>query len=256
MSRRLLVDVKSISLFLATLAITAHTLVRSQAPSAEDFKKQFSGCTWDSPEFDRCVKEAINSCRPFFKTGVPAFNITPFDPWFAKEVVQTRGSASLSYTLKLRNVYERGWSDSIVTKFKSNPKKNFVQYTQYFPEKALDGDYEFEGSLMVSNMANAGKWNLTLYDYIQTTTLAKPPKSDRIKVRIEVQQIGNMNLHIGNLLRGRTVMENMLDRVINTAWRPGFAVVRPLINDIVSTAFTKIFNDVFNDLDVNQIIPA
>lgn len=48
--------------------------------------------------------------------------------------------------------------------------------------------------------------------------------------------------------------ENMMDRLINTAWRPGFAVIRPLINDIVSTAFTKIFNDVFNDLDVNQII--
>uniref|UniRef100_A0A0A9YC50 Urokinase-type plasminogen activator n=1 Tax=Lygus hesperus TaxID=30085 RepID=A0A0A9YC50_LYGHE len=137
MNRRL-PYMKASSLIFATLSITTFTLVRSQAPTAEDFKKHFSGCKWDSPGFDKCVKEAINSCRPFFKTGVPAFNITPFDPWFANEVVQTRGGSSLSYTLKLKNVYERGWSDSIVTKFKSNPKKKFVQYTQYFPEKALD----------------------------------------------------------------------------------------------------------------------
>lgn len=47
----------------------------------------------------------------------------------------------------------------------------------------------------------------------------------------------------------------MLDRMINASWRPGFAVIRPLINDIVSTAFTEIFNKNFKDLDVNNIIP-
>ncbi|BES97639.1 Haemolymph juvenile hormone Hypothetical protein protein (JHBP) [Nesidiocoris tenuis] len=230
-------------------------IATAQAPTASEFKRSFSNCKWNSPSFDDCVKNGVNSLRPFFKTGIPAFNITPFDPFFAREVVQTRGGDSLSYTLKLKNVYERGWTDSIITKFRSNPSKRFVQYTQYFPEKALDGEYQFEGKAGVSTMANAGRWNLTLYNYIQTTTMSKPPKADRIKVRIEIQQIGNMDLHIGNLLRGRTLMENMLDRMINTAWRPGFAVIRPLINDIVSTAFTGIFNDVFNEFDVHEIIP-
>lgn len=55
--------------------------------------------------------------------------------------------------------------------FRSNRNKRFIQYTQYFPEKALDGEYEFEGSLMASNMANGGKWNLTLCKEIYNYTV-------------------------------------------------------------------------------------
>lgn len=214
----------------------------------------FSGCKWDSSEFDKCVKEGLNSARTYFKKGLPELNIPPFDPFYAKEVVQNRGGSNFNYRLVLKNVYERGWTDSMVTKFKSNRKKRWLQYTQYFPEKSLDGEYEFKGKVMSTNVDNKGTWNMTLYDYIQTTTLSKPLNSDNIKVRIEVQSIGNMDLHVGNLLRGRRIMEGLLDRVINVSWRPGFTVVRPLINDIVSTAFTDIFNTAFKDLDVNTII--
>lgn len=40
----------------------------------------------------------------------------------------------------------------------------------------------------------------------QTTTLVKPRNSKSIKVNVDVQEIGDMKLHISNLLRGRTVM--------------------------------------------------
>lgn len=51
-------------------------------------------------------------------------------------------------------------------------------------------------------------------DYVQTTTLTRPNNSKDIKVRIEVQQIGNMDLHISNLLRGRTVMGKCIKMVV------------------------------------------
>ncbi len=40
----------------------------------------------------------------------------------------------------------------------------------------------------------------------QTTTLSKPRNSKSIKVNVDVQEIGDMKLHISNLLRGRTRM--------------------------------------------------
>lgn len=45
-----------------------------------------------------------------------------------------------------------------------------------------------------------------------------------------------------------------MDRVINATWRPGFAVIKPLINDIVSTAFTEIFNKAFNGLSILHLV--
>jgi len=49
--------------------------------------------------------------------------------------------------------------------------------------------------------------------------------------------------------------ENVLDRVINASWRVGLPVVKPLINDLVASAFTKIWNDIFNDFDFSYLLP-
>lgn len=54
----------------------------------------------------------------FLYTGVSELEIPPFDPFFAKEVVQKRGFPGLNYRLILRNVHERGWTQSEVTKFR------------------------------------------------------------------------------------------------------------------------------------------
>uniref|UniRef100_A0A1B6EBN2 Uncharacterized protein n=1 Tax=Clastoptera arizonana TaxID=38151 RepID=A0A1B6EBN2_9HEMI len=205
------------------------------------------------PDFDNCLKDALNAVRPFFKTGVPDLEIPPFDPFFAKEIVQKRGFPGLNYRLILRNVHERGWTQSEVTKFRSTP--NFIQYTQFFPEKYLEGEYEFGSQVVLSPHSNRGVWNMTLYNLIQTTTMTRPKNSNKIKVQVDVQEIGNMDLHISNLLRGRAVMENILDRIINATWQPGFVFVRPLINELVSTAFTEIFNTAFQDLDINKVLP-
>ena len=41
----------------------------------------------------------------------------------------------------------------------------------------------------------------------------------------------------------------------SAAWRPGFLVVRPFVNELVSTAFTEIYNRVFNDYNFDDILP-
>lgn len=62
-------------------------------------------------------------CWQFYKIspnlkGIPELGVAPFDPHFAKEVKQTRSIIGMGYTLTLKNVYERGWTASTVTKYK------------------------------------------------------------------------------------------------------------------------------------------
>lgn len=51
---------------------------------------------------------------------------------------------------------------------------------------------------------------LCLVDYIQTMTISKPKNSNQIKVSVQLEEIGNMSLHISNLLRGRVVVGKFL----------------------------------------------
>ncbi|XP_014210393.1 uncharacterized protein LOC106640772 [Copidosoma floridanum] len=213
----------------------------------------FKDCKLGAPNFDACIREALNSIRPYFKTGLQKYNVEPFDPFFAKEVTVKRGLPNLGFTICLRNVTESGWTASKVTKFVSDLKNYKVVYTQSFPDKFLSGDYEVTGAVLGSKMKNKGKFTLALYDLVQTTTITKEPGA-KVKVRVEVETIRDLKLHISNLLAGREFLERILDRIINGAWQPGFTVTRPIINDLVSVAFTDIFGRAFQNFPFERVI--
>lgn len=105
-----------------------------------------------------------------------------------------------------------------------------------------------------------------------------------LKVRVEIDKLGDLKLKISDLFGGRKIIgtatevlyiyfeafllnmpieffvsiflftENTADFLINNMWRPGFPFVRPLINDLVSTAFTDIFNDSFRHFPIDDYI--
>ncbi|XP_041973944.1 uncharacterized protein LOC121729487 [Aricia agestis] len=212
----------------------------------------FAKCKKSSPEFDGCVKRALNKVRHYFKKGIPEYGIAPFDPHYAKEVRQQRSIFGMGYTLTLLDTYERGWSNSTVTKYKTDWANERIIYSQYFPEKWLEGDYEFKGDALFLGVARSGHWNLTLRDYSQTTRIKR--NGAGLDVHVEIDHIGDMEIHVGNLLRGRSVMERVLDGIINSTWKPGFAVIRPLINDLVSTAFTDIMTNSFKSFPLDNFI--
>ncbi|KAL0803405.1 hypothetical protein ABMA28_017358 [Loxostege sticticalis] len=220
---------------------------------AAAIQRIFSPCKKKAPEFDLCIKRAFNKLRPYFKVGIPELGVAPFDPHFARQVKQTRALAGLGFTLTLRDVSERGWTTSTVTKYKTDWDNERIIYSQYFPEKWLNGNYEFKGDAFGLGMMRTGTWNLTLRDYSQTTRIKR--SGTGVDVHVEVDHIGDMEIHVSNLIRGNDgIFERMLDRVINATWKPGFAVIRPLINDLVSTAFTEIFSNSFRNFPLDQFI--
>uniref|UniRef100_A0A0K8TUQ1 Takeout Protein n=1 Tax=Epiphyas postvittana TaxID=65032 RepID=A0A0K8TUQ1_EPIPO len=216
--------------------------------------KILSQCKKKSPHFDSCMKRAFNELRPFFKRGIPELGVAPFDPHFARQVKQKRSFFGLQYTLILRNVYERGWTQSTVTNFTTDRDNANIIYSQYFPEKSLDGQYEFKSDMLGESLERAGGWNMTLRDYSQTTRVRRRGRGAGagLDVRVEIDHIGDMDLHIGNLLKGKTTLERWLDSLINASWKPGFVVVRPAINDLVSTAFTNIWSKSFKKVHIED----
>lgn len=217
----------------------------------------------------------------FISTGLPEYNVAPFDPHTSKYVEQRRGDAGFlgGYRLLLSEVSEYGWTDSTVTKYRTDFENNRIVYSQSFPEKSLDGLYDFRGRILGQPMHTKGVWNMTLYDYSQTTSITRiGGPGGLLKVRVEIDKIGDLKLHITDLFNGKkfiggllytissncqligfnnfdVISEFVADKLINYVWQPGFPFIKPLINDLVSTAFTDIFNESFRYFPLNEIIP-
>ena len=81
---------------------------------------------------------------------------------------------------------------------------NAIVYSQQFPEKSLDWLYSFEAKVLGQPINTSGNWSLTLYDYSQTTTVKRiGGPGGRLKVRVEIDKIGDLKMHISDLLGGR-----------------------------------------------------
>ncbi|XP_063224911.1 uncharacterized protein LOC134532401 [Bacillus rossius redtenbacheri] len=215
----------------------------------------FRDCRTNSSDFDPCVQRGLNMARRFFKTGLPEYGVLPFDPFLAEQVVLRRGGPAVRGRLTLREVQERGWTQSVVTSFKSDLATRTIKYSQWFPEKFLEGRYEVDGKVLRYPMSNKGFFNLTLYNYTQTTTIRRPEEGP-MSVKVTALRSADMKIHASNLLRGRPVMEGILDQIINFSWQPWFEVLKPAIDEMVSSAFTDIFNKDFAEFPFQAVFPA
>uniref|UniRef100_A0A0A1WCE9 Circadian clock-controlled protein n=1 Tax=Zeugodacus cucurbitae TaxID=28588 RepID=A0A0A1WCE9_ZEUCU len=224
----------------------------------DDFARLMGKCKTDSAEFDDCMKDVFNDLRAYFPTGVPAYNIKPFDPHRSPFVELRRGDQNNfgGFKLILRNISEYGWSRSEVTRYRTDFANKRIIYAQYFPEKSLDGWYEFSGKILGTPIKRSGFWNMTLYDYSQTTSVRRlGAPGALLKVHVEIDRIGGLKMHVGNALaEGRERLDNFADGVINSMWPIGFPVIKPLINELVSSAFTDIFNESFRKFPITKFL--
>lgn len=180
------------AVFIVVIIVVALATQPAQASSQiavdEDLKHLLARCHKEpahADDYNDCMKQVFNDLRAYFTTGksmifdqtlhlqrsfapgVPDYNIKPFDPHRAAYVELRRGDphGPGSFKLILRNVSEYGWSHSEVTKFHSDAEDQRIVYAQYFPEKSLEGQYDFAAKVLGKELRRQGHWNLTLYDY-------------------------------------------------------------------------------------------
>lgn len=92
--------------------------------------------------------------------------------------------------------------------------------------------------------------------FSQTTSVRRLGEPGSIlKVHIEIDRIGGLKMHIGDaLLPGRARLDNVADGVINSMWPIGLPFIKPIINEIISTAFTDIFNESFRYFPLERFL--
>ncbi|XP_002137850.2 uncharacterized protein [Drosophila pseudoobscura] len=245
-------------IFVVHLLSAVHAV--NQIDVESDLRRLLGSCHMQSRDFNDCMQQALNDMRLYFKTGIPIYHIKPFEPQHSDYVELRRGVAGIvhglgSYDLILRNVSEYGWSKSKVTKFEAKFEDQSIVFSQYFSDLSLDGLYEFNSSVVGTEIKRRGSWNLTLSDYSQTTTIARSGgPGSLLKVLVEIDRIGDLKIHATNLV-GPSV-NWMADTIFNSMWQVGLHFVKPMINELVSTAFTEIFNESFRFFPLEKFFSA
>ncbi|KAB0798319.1 hypothetical protein PPYR_09312 [Photinus pyralis] len=234
------------------------------ATCAQELESYFKDCRIGDERFDKCLRKALNEVRPLFKDGVPKYGVDKFDPFFAKSVKFKRGLPNANVNLLLKNVYESGWTNSKITHLKTDLKNNKMVYRQVFPDKRLNGEFEIRGNILGNHLDNAGTWNLSLTDYVQTTTLTRRPRMDSngsltydnatIEADIRYESTKGLGMNFGDPMGLDSPGANALSQLVNSSWPVGILFMRNAIDEIVSAAFTDIFTKSFQYFPFEEMI--
>lgn len=90
-------------------------------------------------------------------------------------------------------------------------------------------------------------------DLVQTTTVIAKPGS-KVYVRVELNSIRDMKLHVTNLFFGIKLIENFIDIVINNTWKQFFKISTPIINELISDGYFELFDTTFRNFPFEKII--
>ncbi|BFF89315.1 uncharacterized protein DMAD_08102 [Drosophila madeirensis] len=224
-----------------------HAVEENNADS--DLQRSLGPCHMQSSDFDKCIQQALNDLQKYYKTGMPAYHVKPFEPHHSDYVELRRGFAAQgigNFYLVLRNVFDRGWSNSKVTRFQAHLAEQRITFSQ---------QYEFTASVLGTQIQRQGPWNLTLRDYSQTTDIVRVGgPGSLLKVHVEIDGIGGLEIHAGNLL-GPSI-NPMADTIVNGLWQLGLPFLKPMLNELVSSAFTDIFNESFRYFPLAKFLSA
>lgn len=90
-------------------------------------------------------------------------------------------------------------------------------------------------------------------DFVQTTTVIAKPGA-RVYVKVEINSVKDMKLHITNLFFGIKFIENIIDIVINSMWKQLFKISAPIVNELISDGYFELFDSTFRNFPFEKII--
>lgn len=61
-------------------------------------------CHRSDPRLNDCIKQSVNSLKPYLKNGIPALHVPPCEPFHIKEIEINQASGPISMHAKYSNV--------------------------------------------------------------------------------------------------------------------------------------------------------
>ncbi|XP_035898025.1 protein takeout [Anopheles stephensi] len=229
----------------------------------KDLPSSFEKCHRSDPQFDQCLRSAVNGAILLLKDGLPEFGILPLDPLAVDSLVIEQGKPSSPIKLKqhFTNVRLSHLTESNILKYRTDLKKLIIKAEAITPQIQFVGNYTMDGRILVLPITGKGVANITLH---------------RLKTHHEligelVERNGEQYMHIrkylvhfepklvtfqfGNLFNGDERLGKTMHQVLNDNWEVVFRELRSSYEDTFGYIFKKISNQIFLKVPMNKIFP-
>lgn len=243
-----------------TVSVALVLVAVFSATSARQLPDFLHVCKRKDPNLGDCIKNSVESFKPYLNKGLPDYNIPTLEPLFLKEVVATSGA---NIKLNLMNVQVHGASNFNVTRLKANVDTLRFLIELDLPMLSINSDYEIDGKILLLRIQGTGPLtgnftNCKGLVKIQAELTKGPDSQTYVKISDLKTKIavGSGSLKLDNLFGGDPVLGDAVNTAINSNFDTFIDELKPALESGISDTFIKIANSILLQFTYEVLFPV
>lgn len=199
----------------------------------DDFKLCHLG-----PDFEKCLKPAIEESLPLFDKGIPSLGLPALNPLHVDIVDVSRGTGPVSLSVIITDASVYGLSIFTVKSIKWIESTTTLDVVTFSEIVNTEGNFVADGRVILFPIKGEGRANITFYGVtthheifgtFQTIDEETYWMINNYKLDYDVEK---MEVFFNNLFNGDKLLGDATNRILNENWKLFFEALKP---DFVET---------------------
>ncbi|KOC69868.1 Protein takeout, partial [Habropoda laboriosa] len=220
-------------------------------------------CHRSDPHLGECIKESVNSLKPYLKNGIQVLGIPSCEPFRLEEIDIDQSSGPIYIRAKYNNVSIFGGSNIIPKSIKVDFDKNRIRLKLYIPRLEMIANYSLNGRIMLLPIRGngLGRGNFTDIDAIVTLQLQRYSNERTGLVHQRVEDIyvdfniGHATVHLDNLFDGDETLSAAMNLFLNDNWKTVIAEIRPKLEETIADIVKNFADSIFTVFPEDVLLP-
>ncbi|XP_072764809.1 protein takeout [Anoplolepis gracilipes] len=248
----------NVNIFAFLLIVTGLIAVRSR-----DIPSFLKICHRNDPDLNECVKQSVDSLRPYLKTGIPALQIPPCEPLRVPQIEISQAAGPISITSRYSDIEVQGGTNFILKSVKIDVDNDRVRLKLYLPHLEMTAHYNLKGKILLLPINGNGlaRGNFTDIDVVATVQGERYQSEKTGEIHYRVADlyvdfdVGHANIHLDNLFNGDDTLSNAMNLFLNDNWKIIAAEIKPALEDTVSDIFKTFSNKIYSKFPLDTLLP-
>ncbi|KAG5327741.1 TAKT protein, partial [Pseudoatta argentina] len=220
-------------------------------------------CHRNDPNLNECIKQSINSLRPYLKTGIPALQIPPCEPLHVPQIKINKSVGPVSIKSIYTDIEVQGGTSFILKSVKIDIDNNRIRLKLYLPRLEMNARYNMEGKILLMPINGTGlaRGNFTNIDVVAIIQGEHYQSRRTDETHYSVTDfyvdldVGQANIHLDNLFNGDDILSNAMNLFLNDNWKIVVAEIKPALENTISEIFKTISNKFYSKFPLDTLLP-
>ncbi|XP_058062405.1 uncharacterized protein LOC131212527 [Anopheles bellator] len=237
-------------------------LVALKTSRAVDLPEYLHVCHREDPKLTECMKESIETLRPYLARGIPELDIPSIDPILLGDLIVAESVPGQGVSISAKDIKAYGPSNFKLKKLTVVEYGKIYSFELELPHLYVEGRYIVDGRILLLPVKGSGKFTGNFTQGIGSVRI----KGDRKRIngkdhlslaKLDIKiKVSDGRIKLENLFGGDRVLGEIINETINQNFNLLSTELIPLIEKALQRIFKRTGNKILERFPEEVLFPS